>query len=214
MEDLTRLGHLLTAMAQNGLHYDDNPYAVDRWTALMRVGAALLSGAAAGALDAEPSELAEVLAGQAGHATPKVDVRGVCTDAAGRVLLVREVSDGLWCLPGGWAEPALTPSDSVAKEVAEEAGLAVRVDRLLGLFDRALAPGLQPHPFPVYKLFFACSVTGEVQRGDTRDEHETDAVGWFDHDDLPPLSRGRTHPEQLARIRPLLGDPTLPAVFD
>lgn len=214
MEDLTRLGHRLAAMAQNGLHYDDDPYAIDRWTALLDVAARLLSGDVEGAAAVDPAELAATLARQDGHATPKVDVRGVCTDDLGRVLLVREVIDGLWCLPGGWAEPALTPSASVAKEVAEEAGLAVRVDRLLGVLDRTLAPGLPPHAYPIYKLFFACTVLGSVDRGSTRDEVETDAVGWFDFDDLPPMSAGRTHPDQLARIRPLLRDPTLPVPFD
>ena len=214
MEDMTRLGHRLSAMAQNGLHYDDNPYAVERWQSLMQVAAALLAGDVDGDRVADARDLAEVLASQAGHATPKVDVRGVCRDGAGRVLLVREVSDGHWCLPGGWAEPHLSPSASVVKEVAEEAGLAVDVDRLLGVFDRALAAGLQPHAFPVYKMFFACTVTGEVVRGDGLDESETDAVDWFDLGDLPPLSRGRTHPDQLARITPLLADPTLPAAFD
>lgn len=214
MEDLTRLGHRLAAMAQNGLHYDDNPYAVDRWTSLLQIAAALLAGDVEGAAAADHESLAIALAQQEGHATPKVDVRGVCTDEAGRVLLVREVADGLWCLPGGWAEPGLTPSASVAKEVQEEAGLSVTVDRVLGVLDRALAAGLPPHAYPIYKLFFACTVTGEIQRGSTMDEVETDAVGWFDLDDLPPLSAGRTHPDQLARIRPLLSDPSLAAVFD
>ncbi|HUG85764.1 MAG TPA: NUDIX hydrolase N-terminal domain-containing protein [Euzebya sp.] len=214
MEDLTRLGHRLAAMAQNGLHYDNDPYAVDRWTSLLKVAAALLAGDVGGAATADAESLAVALAQQEGHATPKVDVRGVCTDRSGRMLLVREVADGLWCLPGGWAEPALTPSASVVKEVAEEAGLAVRVERVLGVLDRALAPGVPPHAYPIYKLFFACTVIGPVRRGTTMDEVETDAVGWFDLDDLPPMSAGRTHPDQLARIRPLLADPTLPAVFD
>lgn len=214
MQDLSRLGHHLAAMAQNGLNYDDDPYAIDRWTTLQRIAAALLAGDVAGALTAHPTSLAEVLAAESGHATPKVDVRGVCVDEAGRVLLVREVLDGLWCLPGGWAEPALTPSQSVAKEVAEEAGLAVTVDRLVGVFDRTLSPGLPPHAFPIYKLFFLCGVQGSVEASGRPDEVETDAVGWFDLDDLPPMSQGRTHPDHLRRIAPLLHDASLPVPFD
>lgn len=214
MQDLTRLGHHLAGMAQNGLHYDDDPYAIQRWTALQRIAAALLAGDVEGALAAEPTELSEVLAAETGHATPKVDVRGLCLDDRGRVLLVREVLDGRWCLPGGWAEPALTPSQSVAKEVAEEAGLAVTVDRVVGVFDRTLAPGLPPHAFPIYKLFFLCRVAGSVRRGGGPDEAETDAVDWFPPDELPPMSEGRTHPEQLRRALAAVRDPSLPIPFD
>ena len=37
------------------------------------------------------------------------------------ILLVKEVDDGRWTLPGGWADVNESPSESVTREVREEA---------------------------------------------------------------------------------------------
>jgi len=47
--------------------------------------------------------ITEAFAREAGYATPKVDVRAAAF-IDGQVLLVREISDGGWTLPGGWAD--------------------------------------------------------------------------------------------------------------
>jgi NUDIX domain len=57
-----------------------------------------------------------LLASETGHATPKIDVRGVVfRDDA--ILLVKERQDGLWTLPGGWADVNESPSEAVVREV-------------------------------------------------------------------------------------------------
>lgn len=70
---------------------------------------------------------------------PRRDVQrlaayGVLRDGAGRVVLVRasDRSDltGVWFLPGGGVEFGEHPRDAVAREVAEETGVAVRVTGL------------------------------------------------------------------------------------
>jgi ADP-ribose pyrophosphatase YjhB (NUDIX family) len=206
---LTDIARQLAGLAQTGLHYATDPFDVARYEQIRAVAAQLLAGGNA----VHAPDVLAVLQLDAGHATPKVDVRGLCRRDA-EVLLVRERVDGRWTLPGGWAEPDLSPSESVVKEVREEAGYAVTATRLLGCFDRRLQVGVPPHPFPIYKLFFACEVHGEVDRGATPDADETTDVGWFAPDSLPPLSRGRTHPEQLRRVLEVLDDPAAQAVFD
>src|SRR5699024_1036628 len=61
----------------------------------------------------------------AGYATPKVDVRAGIFDEHGRILLVHEVADGRWSLPGGWCDVLEAPRAAIEREVKEEAGLTV-----------------------------------------------------------------------------------------
>jgi ADP-ribose pyrophosphatase YjhB (NUDIX family) len=69
-----------------------------------------------------------------GYATPKVDVRAaVIRD--GRILLVRESSDGKWAMPGGWADVGDRPSQTAERETLEESGFVVRAKKLVGAFD-------------------------------------------------------------------------------
>ena len=54
------------------------------------------------------------------------------TDAAGRILVVRTTYLGPgWMLPGGRVERGETPHAAAAREVLEETGMRVRIDRLL-----------------------------------------------------------------------------------
>ena len=195
----------LAAIAQNGLLYAGDVFDAARYRQVGGIAAAML---AAGGAGPEPDVLA-VLGREEGYATPKVDVRAYVT-RGDRVLLVRELADGRWALPGGWADPGDAPSSAAQREVAEEAGYRVRATRLLACWDRSLMPDAEPYPFRVYKLFFACEVLGEVPR----DESENDAVEWHPLDALPPLSLGRVDATQIARLRQLAQDPAAPAAFD
>src|SRR5438552_2400071 len=51
----------------------------------------------------DPAFIRQLLCGEQGYATPKMDVRGAVFHEH-RLLFVREKSDGLWTLPGGWAD--------------------------------------------------------------------------------------------------------------
>ena len=62
-----------------------------------------------------------------GHPTPKVDVRGALV-RDGKVLLVREVADGGWTLPGGWADIGEPPGASAEREFCEESGIPAVAD--------------------------------------------------------------------------------------
>jgi 8-oxo-dGTP pyrophosphatase MutT (NUDIX family) len=52
-------------------------------------------------------------------------VRGLATDAAGRVLLVRHTYIAGWFLPGGGVESGETAPEAVAREMAEEGGIEI-----------------------------------------------------------------------------------------
>ncbi len=57
---------------------------------------------------------------------------GILLDADGRVLLCHRRDVDLWNLPGGGLVPGEAPWDGVVREVAEETGLEVIVERLAG----------------------------------------------------------------------------------
>ena len=62
-------------------------------------------------------------------------VGAVVHDERGRLLLVRRghaPSAGLWSVPGGRVEAGESEAEAVVREVAEETGLRVRPDRVLG----------------------------------------------------------------------------------
>ncbi|MPZ88839.1 MAG: NUDIX domain-containing protein [Nitriliruptorales bacterium] len=194
----------LAAVAQNGLHYATDQFDVVRYSQVREIASAMLAKGGAGRI----GDVLAVLEREQGYTTPKVDVRGVAFHDD-RVLLVRELTDGRWTLPGGWADPTEVPSAAVEREIAEEAGYRARAIRLLACWDRTRQEGAQPYPFRVYKLFFDCRILGSTQR----DESETDAVGWFPVHDPPPLSLGRVTPGQLTHLYALHRDPLSPAAF-
>ena len=73
--------------------------------------------------------------------------------------MVREITDGLWTLPGGWADVNLTTAENVVKEIREESGYEARVLKLAAAWDRAR----QGHPASVFscaKLFYLCEMVG------------------------------------------------------
>ena len=195
------------AIAQVGLTFCQEPYDRERYEALR----ALAARAMAAAGGADLSMVASLFAAQEGYATPKVDVRGAAFDSAGRILLVREAQDaGRWTLPGGWGDVNLTPAENVAKEVFEESGFIVRVNKLASVWDRT-RQGHGVKAFSCYKLFFVCEITG----GAAATSLETTEVGFFAEDALPAdLSTERVHRRQLHRMFAHAREPSLPTEFD
>jgi len=71
--------------------------------------------------------------------TPTVAVAAIVFDDDGRVLVIRRghpPGEGLWTVPGGRLEPGETLAAGVAREIAEETGLAVDVGPLAEVVER------------------------------------------------------------------------------
>ncbi len=206
-EAVRRIGIKLAALAQDGLTFATGDYDLDRYRQVSELATGLLA-----AISGRPgAELAIELGRDSGYATPKVDVRGAIFDDAGRVLLMREKTDGRWSLPGGWADPGDAPSVAVTREILEETGYHSSAVKLIACWDRDRQGNLPPLPVHVYKLFFLCRRSGAVQ---PPAELETLEVGWFGLGELPPLSLGRVNHRQLERALAHHLDPSLPTEFD
>lgn len=51
-----------------------------------------------------------------------------------RVLLVRRIDNGKWAVPGGYLEAGESFSEACRREVWEETGLRVNINRLIGIY--------------------------------------------------------------------------------
>ncbi|MFI1149827.1 NUDIX domain-containing protein [Streptomyces sp. NPDC020817] len=96
-----------------------------------------------------------------------VSVAGIVIRDDGRVLVIRRADNGAWEPPGGILERDERPEEGVLREVAEETGIAVEVERLTGVY-KNLTLG-------VIALVFRCRpIGGEEQLSD-----ESTAVRWL-----------------------------------
>jgi len=178
----------LQAIAQTGLHFSDSEYDRERYRRILAVSIEIFANYSG----ETPVLIRQLFENQTGYATPKVDVRGVVF-REDKLLLVQERSDGLWTLPGGWADVNDSPSDAVEREIVEESGFQAKAERMLAIFDRAKHGHEPPFPFHVYKLFILCRLEG----GEARTTVETTGVEFFGENEIPPLSISRVTREQI-----------------
>ena len=61
-------------------------------------------------------------------------VAAIIRDGDGGILLQRRSDNGLWGLPGGSVEIGESVSAAIVREVKEETGLVVEVERLVGVY--------------------------------------------------------------------------------
>lgn len=169
----------IQALSQTGNHFAVNDYQCERYHRLTEIAAEIVS---------EHTNLAftkmnEIYQAQIGYATPRVDVRGaVFRD--GKLLLVRERSDGGWTMPGGWADVGDIPSEAAEREVWEEAGFYVKARKVVGVYDANCMPPIDI--FHAFKIVFLCDLTG----GEARISNETDGVAFFMQDEIPETLSG------------------------
>ncbi|GAA1647520.1 NUDIX hydrolase [Actinoplanes couchii] len=131
---------------------------------------------------------------------PLPGVIAVVLDDHDRVLMVRRSDTGEWALTTGCLEPGEQPAAGAIREVEEETGLDVTVERVLSV--EALDLSKAPNGDQVY--WMAIGVLCRVIGGEARvNDDESVEVGWFAPEDVPPLP-----PHQSRCLaRALSGDP-------
>jgi ADP-ribose pyrophosphatase YjhB (NUDIX family) len=194
----------IQALAQIGLTYAANHYEEERNKRLMEIASEIL--AEYSSLEAE--ETKKVFMAQPGYATPKVDVRAAVVEE-GKILLVRERTDGRWAMPGGWADVGDYPAKAAEREALEESGFVVKAKKVIGVFD-ANRSGRPLEFFHAVKIIFLCDLIG----GKATPSKETSEVRFFDFDNLPPLSENRTNMKHINEIRLHLHERTRPTFFE
>ena len=201
--DLLRWARLLFTISKSGLTYCKNDYDLERYHQLEEIAAEMLASNS----DLSKEAVMESFSLQKGYATPKIDVRAAVFQEE-KILLIRELADGGWAMPGGWADVGDLPSETVRREVMEESGDDVKVDKVVAVLDaNRMAPLEFYHAF---KLIFLCNLVG----GKPKTNHETTGVDFFGLENLPPLSTARNTRQMIEEAFAHLHDPNRPTAFD
>ena len=203
--DWFKIASELKAISQAGIFYAKDDFERDRHKRLQQIAAHIFANYTTEDID----KALAILQQDTGHPTPKVDSRGVIFKD-NKILLVKEIADGGWTLPGGWCEVGMTPSQNVVREVWEESGFESKALRILALYDRDNQGHTPPYPFSIYKIFFLCQITG----GSPKPSNETSDVKFFAKNEIPNLSLGRTLPNQIQRFFEQYENPAIPPDFD
>ena len=200
-----KIARELRAIAQTGLTFTADRFDRQRYERVRELAASMLAQGSGEQFEV----IIEILREGWGYATPKVDVRGAAF-VDGRVLLVREISDGCWTLPGGWADVNQSPAECVVREIAEESGFLARARKLAAVRDYQRSGHPPRNVDSIYKMFFICEITGGAAHASV----ETSEVAFFPRDALPPLSLGRTTAAQIDRMFHHAENPDLATDFD
>ena len=199
-----KLSRELQSMSQSGLAFSKDEYDIRRYERLREISSEILENYSE--IDKKKSQ--NVFMNQLGYATPKIDVRSAVVHE-GKLLLVKEIQDGCWAMPGGWADVGDYPSEVAVRETKEESGYDIKVKKLLAVFDANRADR-DIEFFHAFKLIFLCELTG----GEPDPDHEISDVGFFEFDKLPELSKFRTNEKHIAEIMEHLKDINRETAFD
>ena len=130
----------------------------------------------------------------------------VVVDDEGLILLQRRSDSGNWALPGGAMDIGETLAQSAVREVKEETGFDVRIDRIIGIYSDpahvfAYADGEVRQEF---SICLACTIVG----GSLAVSHESTDVRFFTFNEVPSLTM---HPSIRKRVDDYLagGEPRL-----
>lgn len=109
---------------------------------------------------------------------PKVAATCIVERDAKVLMIKRGIQPGLglWSIPGGYVDRGEVVEEAAVRELLEETGLVVEVDRLVGLFSE------RDHPV-IVATFVGRQVGGALEAGP-----EVLDVGFFSLDELPPLA--------------------------
>lgn len=114
---------------------------------------------------------------------PAVTTFAFVRDGEGRYLVLRRAKEpfaGAWDLPGGFVEAGETPAQAIRRELREETGLEIEIERVLGAFTGQYGDEGRW----TVDIGYEARLTG----GDFRLDAEKSAAAWLALDALPRLA--------------------------
>lgn len=176
----------LFKIAKIGMLYSESDFGTERYQRINNIAAEMANAVS----DLSLEQIKGVFDREIGYPTPKLLVRAaVFRDD--KILLVKERS-GKWSLPGGWVEMQDSIVSAAEREVKEEAGLDVCVDKVISIEDRDKHHSYL-YMFKVIKILVECKLLG----GHFQPNNETSDSGFFSLDEIPELDEIRVTQDQI-----------------
>lgn len=123
---------------------------------------------------------------------------GVCVNEGGAILLSRYAPpDGRWVLPGGGVDHGEHPETAVVREVSEETGYDVRVERLLAVESGTWTTSDSVSIHSVNFLYVVDLLGGDLA---FEVDGSSDMAAWIPRSDIAGLSHTPIVDQALTRL--------------
>jgi 8-oxo-dGTP pyrophosphatase MutT (NUDIX family) len=158
------------AIAQTGINYARSPYDLQQYKRLLE----LASMKYADITGLDKDVIIQRFSADLGYITPKIGVQCALFNSEGKLLLERRSDDALYGLPAGWVDNGETPEMAIVRELKEETGLTIEVEKMLGFYTRL--PGQHAQPHTSVHILYGCKLVG----GELTISHESLELGYYD----------------------------------
>ena len=148
-DNLVNWAMKLQSLAQAGLTYGKDRVDLERYHEIRTISAEMMSWKSALPL----KKVQALFCNEIGYQTPKIATRAAIFKNQ-KILLVHE-NDGTWSIPGGWCVVILSVKENCIKEVKEEAGIDIEVEKVIALHSLSKHSSKE-YPYGVLEIFFLC----------------------------------------------------------
>lgn len=178
--DFQALLENLSAIGRNGLFYTRDSYDKERFQKILD----LVEQAYFQIGDIQ--EIASKQFEKLDFITPKVGVNLAIVEED-NLLIAKRKDDGLWELPGGWAEVGETAVECIQREILEELNLRVSAIKVLDVFCRT--PKETGESITSYHILYQ----GKILEGEFKESIETSDIRWIKKADISKIQWHRDH---------------------
>ena len=202
-DNLVNWAMKLQSLAQAGLTYGKDRFDLERYQEIRTISAEMMSWKS----DMPLKKVKSLFCIEIGYQTPKISTRAAIFKNQ-KILLVQE-NDGTWSIPGGWCEVNLSVKENCIKEVKEEAGIDIEVEKVIALHSLSKHSSKE-YPYGVLEIFFLC----KPKEGHFEQNIETIDSKYFGINELPNMSSDKGSKEQALMCFKALNDPLWIAQFE
>lgn len=202
-DNLVNWAMKLQSLAQAGLTYGKDKFDLERYQEIRTISAEMMSWKS----DMPLKKVKSLFCNEIGYQTPKIATRAAIFKNQ-KILLVQE-NDGTWSIPGGWCEVNLSVKENCIKEVKEEAGIDIEVEKVIALHSLSKHSSKE-YPYGVLEIFFLC----KPKEGHFEQNIETIDSKYFGINELPNMSSDKGSKEQALMCFKALNDPLWIAQFE